>query len=147
MLIMLNLCTNVRVATELNTKRRSFIATDSKDEEIKVPKKLFLGMYSSVCHQTAIILHRSPSSSSSLSNITQQHGSASHSPSHRCSSVYSVTSASFHFIACSPIIPISICSMLGTAGTLLRLLHLCVWHSGPACLHWIICAATWLDVR
>ncbi|KPP79477.1 PQ-loop repeat-containing protein 1-like [Scleropages formosus] len=42
MLVMLNLCTNVRVSTELNTKRRSFLATDSKDEEIKVPKKLFL---------------------------------------------------------------------------------------------------------
>ncbi|XP_056335892.1 solute carrier family 66 member 2 isoform X1 [Danio aesculapii] len=42
MLIMLNLCTSVRMATELNTKRRSFTATDSKDEEIKVPKRLFL---------------------------------------------------------------------------------------------------------
>ncbi|XP_051526310.1 solute carrier family 66 member 2-like isoform X3 [Myxocyprinus asiaticus] len=42
MLIMLNLCTNVHVATELNTKRRSFTATDSKDEEIKVPKRLFV---------------------------------------------------------------------------------------------------------
>ncbi|XP_067268191.1 solute carrier family 66 member 2 isoform X3 [Chanodichthys erythropterus] len=42
MLIMLSLCTNVRMATELNTKRRSFTATDSKDEEIKVPKRLFL---------------------------------------------------------------------------------------------------------
>ncbi|KAE8282245.1 PQ-loop repeat-containing protein 1 [Larimichthys crocea] len=42
MLIMLNLCTNVRMATELNTKRRSFIATDSKDEEIRIPKRLFL---------------------------------------------------------------------------------------------------------
>ncbi|XP_039537037.1 solute carrier family 66 member 2 isoform X2 [Pimephales promelas] len=40
MLIMLNLCTNVRMVTELNTKRRSF--TDSKDEDIKVPKRLFL---------------------------------------------------------------------------------------------------------
>ncbi|KAL4629930.1 PQ-loop repeat-containing protein 1 isoform X1 [Arapaima gigas] len=42
MLVMLNLCTNVRVSAELNTKRRSFLATDNKDEEIKVPKKLFL---------------------------------------------------------------------------------------------------------
>ncbi|XP_006635929.1 solute carrier family 66 member 2 isoform X1 [Lepisosteus oculatus] len=42
MLVMLNLCTGVRVATENNTKRRSFLATDSKDEEIKVPKRLFL---------------------------------------------------------------------------------------------------------
>ncbi|KAM7383848.1 hypothetical protein PAMA_011288 [Pampus argenteus] len=42
MLIMLNLCTNVRVTTELNTKRRSFIATDSKDEEVRIPKRLFL---------------------------------------------------------------------------------------------------------
>ncbi|XP_041665125.1 solute carrier family 66 member 2 isoform X1 [Cheilinus undulatus] len=42
MLVMLNLCTNVRMATELNTKRRSFIATDSKDEEIRIPKRIFL---------------------------------------------------------------------------------------------------------
>ncbi|XP_039977342.1 solute carrier family 66 member 2 isoform X1 [Xiphias gladius] len=42
MLIMLNLCTNVRMTTELNTKRRSFIATDSKDEEVRIPKRLFL---------------------------------------------------------------------------------------------------------
>ncbi|XP_072531574.1 solute carrier family 66 member 2 isoform X3 [Salminus brasiliensis] len=63
MLIMLNLCTSVRVASELSTKRRSFTdqggrqpflfsfsfspfflseATDSKDEEIKVPKKFFM---------------------------------------------------------------------------------------------------------
>ncbi|XP_026096721.1 PQ-loop repeat-containing protein 1 isoform X1 [Carassius auratus] len=42
MLIMLNLCTSVRMATELSTKRRSFSATDSKDEDIKVPKRLFL---------------------------------------------------------------------------------------------------------
>ncbi|XP_026096722.1 PQ-loop repeat-containing protein 1 isoform X2 [Carassius auratus] len=40
MLIMLNLCTSVRMATELSTKRRSF--SDSKDEDIKVPKRLFL---------------------------------------------------------------------------------------------------------
>ncbi|MGH0127511.1 UNVERIFIED_CONTAM: hypothetical protein FKN15_015175, partial [Acipenser sinensis] len=43
MLIMLHLCTDIRVASELNTKRRAFAATDSKDEEIKVPKKFFLG--------------------------------------------------------------------------------------------------------
>ncbi|KAK5620731.1 hypothetical protein CRENBAI_019575 [Crenichthys baileyi] len=43
MLVMLNLCTNVRMATELNTKRRSFLATDSKDEEVRIPKRLFLG--------------------------------------------------------------------------------------------------------
>ncbi|XP_033950710.1 solute carrier family 66 member 2 isoform X1 [Pseudochaenichthys georgianus] len=42
MLIMLNLCTSVRTATELSTKRRSFIATDSKDEEIRIPKRLFV---------------------------------------------------------------------------------------------------------
>ncbi|XP_052441088.1 solute carrier family 66 member 2-like isoform X1 [Carassius gibelio] len=41
MLIMLNLCTSVRLTSELNTKRRSFTA-DSKDEEIKVSKRLFL---------------------------------------------------------------------------------------------------------
>ncbi|XP_078810671.1 solute carrier family 66 member 2 isoform X2 [Oryzias latipes] len=40
MLVMLNLCTNVRMASELSTKRRSFI--DGKDEEIRVPKRLFL---------------------------------------------------------------------------------------------------------
>nr|XP_054590634.1 solute carrier family 66 member 2 [Nothobranchius furzeri] len=44
MLVMLNLCTNVRLAAELNTKRRSFLATDSKDEEVRIPKRLFLGM-------------------------------------------------------------------------------------------------------
>uniref|UniRef100_A0A3P9HMJ2 Solute carrier family 66 member 2 n=1 Tax=Oryzias latipes TaxID=8090 RepID=A0A3P9HMJ2_ORYLA len=42
MLVMLNLCTNVRMASELSTKRRSFIVTDGKDEEIRVPKRLFL---------------------------------------------------------------------------------------------------------
>ncbi|KAI4872780.1 hypothetical protein NFI96_025348 [Prochilodus magdalenae] len=42
MLIMLNLCTGVRVTNEVSTKRRSFTAADSKDEEIKVPKKFFL---------------------------------------------------------------------------------------------------------
>ncbi|KAK6490919.1 solute carrier family 66 member 2-like isoform X1 [Huso huso] len=42
MLIMLRLCTDIRVASELNTKRRAFAATDSKDEEIKVPKKFFM---------------------------------------------------------------------------------------------------------
>ncbi|KAM8883857.1 solute carrier family 66 member 2 isoform 2-T2 [Synchiropus picturatus] len=40
MLIMLNLCTNVRMTTELSTKRRSFI--EGKDEELRVPKRLFL---------------------------------------------------------------------------------------------------------
>ncbi|XP_068603484.1 solute carrier family 66 member 2 [Brachionichthys hirsutus] len=42
MLIMLNLCTNVRMAAELNTKRRAFIATDSTDEAIRIPKRIFL---------------------------------------------------------------------------------------------------------
>ncbi|XP_028819829.1 PQ-loop repeat-containing protein 1 isoform X1 [Denticeps clupeoides] len=42
MLVMLNLCTTVRLATEINTKRRLFTASDSKDEEVKIPKKLFL---------------------------------------------------------------------------------------------------------
>ncbi|XP_012881574.1 PREDICTED: PQ-loop repeat-containing protein 1 [Dipodomys ordii] len=37
MLLMLKLCTEVRVANELNIKRRSFAAADSKDEELKVP--------------------------------------------------------------------------------------------------------------
>ncbi|XP_076157768.1 solute carrier family 66 member 2 isoform X1 [Alosa pseudoharengus] len=42
MLVMLNLCTDVRVTAELNTKRRSFTASEIKDEEIKLPKKHFL---------------------------------------------------------------------------------------------------------
>ncbi|XP_015671413.1 PQ-loop repeat-containing protein 1-like [Protobothrops mucrosquamatus] len=43
MLLMLKLCTEVRVANELNIKRRSFSAADSKDEEIKTaPKRIFL---------------------------------------------------------------------------------------------------------
>ncbi|XP_041045155.1 solute carrier family 66 member 2 isoform X1 [Carcharodon carcharias] len=40
MLVMLKLCTAVRVASELTTRRRAF--TDSKDEEIKTPRKFFL---------------------------------------------------------------------------------------------------------
>ncbi|XP_020842560.1 solute carrier family 66 member 2 isoform X1 [Phascolarctos cinereus] len=39
MLLMLKLCTEVRVTNELNLKRRSFAAADSKDEEIKVPPR------------------------------------------------------------------------------------------------------------
>ncbi|XP_027742342.1 PQ-loop repeat-containing protein 1 isoform X4 [Empidonax traillii] len=39
MLLMLKLCTEVRVSNELNIKRRSFAAADSKDEEIKAPPK------------------------------------------------------------------------------------------------------------
>ncbi|KAE8598135.1 hypothetical protein XENTR_v10016736 [Xenopus tropicalis] len=43
MLLMLKLCTEVRVANELNPKRRSFTASDSKDEEFKThPKRCFL---------------------------------------------------------------------------------------------------------
>ncbi|XP_061753344.1 solute carrier family 66 member 2 isoform X1 [Nerophis ophidion] len=42
MLVMLNLCTSVRMATELNTKRRSFLATDIKEEEVRIPNRLFL---------------------------------------------------------------------------------------------------------
>ncbi|KAM4705424.1 solute carrier family 66 member 2 [Rhinophrynus dorsalis] len=43
MLLMLKLCTEVRVASDLNTKRRSFIASDSKDEDLKThPKRCFL---------------------------------------------------------------------------------------------------------
>ncbi|XP_049607611.1 solute carrier family 66 member 2 isoform X1 [Syngnathus scovelli] len=42
MLAMLNLCTNVRVNAELNTKRRSFLASEIKDEEVRIPKRLFL---------------------------------------------------------------------------------------------------------
>ncbi|XP_006010995.1 solute carrier family 66 member 2 isoform X2 [Latimeria chalumnae] len=44
MLIMLKLCTEVRTANELNTRRRTFAATDSKDEEIKVPKRFFMDL-------------------------------------------------------------------------------------------------------
>ncbi|XP_027518590.1 PQ-loop repeat-containing protein 1 isoform X3 [Corapipo altera] len=44
MLLMLKLCTEVRVSNELNIKRRSFAAADSKDEEIKAPpKRSYLG--------------------------------------------------------------------------------------------------------
>ncbi|XP_062836685.1 solute carrier family 66 member 2 isoform X4 [Anolis carolinensis] len=39
MLLMLKLCTEVRVTNELNIKRRSFSAADSKDEEFKTPPK------------------------------------------------------------------------------------------------------------
>ncbi|XP_032298413.1 solute carrier family 66 member 2 isoform X3 [Coturnix japonica] len=39
MLLMLKLCTEVRVSNDLNIKRRSFSAADSKDEEIKAPPK------------------------------------------------------------------------------------------------------------
>lgn len=39
MLMMLKLCTEVRVANELNLKRRSFAASDSKDEEFKPPPR------------------------------------------------------------------------------------------------------------
>ncbi|NXL83819.1 PQLC1 protein, partial [Alectura lathami] len=39
MLLMLKLCTEVRVSNDLNIKRRSFAAADSKDEEIKAPPK------------------------------------------------------------------------------------------------------------
>ncbi|CAL9691239.1 unnamed protein product [Knipowitschia caucasica] len=49
MLTMLNLCTSVRVTSDLNTKRRSFIATDCAEEEVRLPKRLFLGMYTAVC--------------------------------------------------------------------------------------------------
>ncbi|XP_034851935.1 solute carrier family 66 member 2 isoform X1 [Mirounga angustirostris] len=39
MLLMLKLCTEVRVTNELNVKRRFFAAADNKDEEIKVPPR------------------------------------------------------------------------------------------------------------
>ncbi|XP_032149689.1 solute carrier family 66 member 2 isoform X3 [Sapajus apella] len=43
MLLMLKLCTEVRVANELNARRRCFAAADSKDEEVKVaPRRSFL---------------------------------------------------------------------------------------------------------
>ncbi|XP_030067818.1 solute carrier family 66 member 2 isoform X1 [Microcaecilia unicolor] len=43
MLLMLKLCTEVRVLNEVNTKRCSFSATDSKDEELRAhPKRSFL---------------------------------------------------------------------------------------------------------
>ncbi|XP_053570807.1 solute carrier family 66 member 2 isoform X1 [Bombina bombina] len=42
MLLMLKLCTEVRVLNDLNMKRRSFTASDSKDEELKThPKRFF----------------------------------------------------------------------------------------------------------
>ncbi|XP_051879663.1 solute carrier family 66 member 2 isoform X1 [Pristis pectinata] len=40
MLVMLKLCTAVRMTNELTTRRRAF--SDSKDEEIKTPRKFFL---------------------------------------------------------------------------------------------------------
>ncbi|XP_073534999.1 solute carrier family 66 member 2 isoform X3 [Phyllobates terribilis] len=47
MLLMLKLCTEVRVANDLNTKRRLFTASDSKDEELKThPKRCFLAIIS-----------------------------------------------------------------------------------------------------
>nr|XP_026646001.1 PQ-loop repeat-containing protein 1 isoform X6 [Zonotrichia albicollis] len=46
MLLMLKLCTEIRVSNELNVKRRSFAAADSKDEEIKAPpKRSYLGPF------------------------------------------------------------------------------------------------------
>ncbi|XP_025853573.2 solute carrier family 66 member 2 isoform X2 [Vulpes vulpes] len=43
MLLMLKLCTEVRVTNELNVKRRFFAAADNKDEEVKVPpRRLYL---------------------------------------------------------------------------------------------------------
>ncbi|XP_077348445.1 solute carrier family 66 member 2 isoform X3 [Lithobates pipiens] len=43
MLLMLKLCTEVRVESEISTKRRAFTASDSKDEEFKThPKRCFL---------------------------------------------------------------------------------------------------------
>ncbi|KAM6126081.1 solute carrier family 66 member 2 isoform 1-T1 [Pterocles gutturalis] len=50
MLLMLKLCTEVRVSNELNIKRRSFAAADSKDEEIKAPpKRSYLGTEVLLC--------------------------------------------------------------------------------------------------
>ncbi|KFV66837.1 PQ-loop repeat-containing protein 1, partial [Dryobates pubescens] len=43
MLLMLKLCTEVRVANELSAKRRCFAAADSKDEEVKAaPRRSYL---------------------------------------------------------------------------------------------------------
>ncbi|XP_070131990.1 solute carrier family 66 member 2 isoform X3 [Equus przewalskii] len=39
MLLMLKLCTEVRVASELGVKRRFFAAADNKDEEIRAPPR------------------------------------------------------------------------------------------------------------
>ncbi|KAM9386656.1 solute carrier family 66 member 2 isoform 2-T2 [Phaethornis superciliosus] len=50
MLLMLKLCTEVRVSNELNLKRRSFAAAEGKDEEIKAfPKRSFLGTENLLC--------------------------------------------------------------------------------------------------
>nr|XP_019842519.1 PREDICTED: PQ-loop repeat-containing protein 1 isoform X1 [Bos indicus] len=50
MLLMLKLCTEVRVANELNLKRRVFSAADNKDGEVRVPLgRSFLGMYHAAC--------------------------------------------------------------------------------------------------
>uniref|UniRef100_A0A8D0YTZ3 Solute carrier family 66 member 2 n=1 Tax=Sus scrofa TaxID=9823 RepID=A0A8D0YTZ3_PIG len=54
MLLMLRLCTEVRVANELNVKRRFFAAADNKDEEIRVaPRRSYLGIPSDACFMTA----------------------------------------------------------------------------------------------
>ncbi|KAG8504346.1 PQ-loop repeat-containing protein 1 [Galemys pyrenaicus] len=39
MLLMLRLCTEVRVASELSARRRCFAAADNKDEEVKAPPR------------------------------------------------------------------------------------------------------------
>ncbi|XP_072117801.1 solute carrier family 66 member 2 isoform X1 [Mobula birostris] len=43
MLVMLKLCTAVRMTNEHTTRRRAF--SDCKDEEIRTPRKFFLGMF------------------------------------------------------------------------------------------------------
>ncbi|KAM5219300.1 solute carrier family 66 member 2 isoform 4-T6 [Hipposideros larvatus] len=53
MLVMLKLCTEVRVANELNVKRRLFAAAD-KDEEIKVaPRRSYLASRWCSCGRAA----------------------------------------------------------------------------------------------
>ncbi|XP_037053113.1 solute carrier family 66 member 2 isoform X3 [Peromyscus leucopus] len=67
MLLMLKLCTEVRVANELNIKRRSFAATDSKDEELKAPpRRPYLASRWCSCGQVATPSRQPTSCSTAL---------------------------------------------------------------------------------
>ncbi|XP_053758850.1 solute carrier family 66 member 2 isoform X5 [Panthera pardus] len=53
MLLMLKLCTEVRVTNELNVKRRFFAAADTQDEAIKPPpRRSYLGQSCDSCRKT-----------------------------------------------------------------------------------------------
>uniref|UniRef100_A0AC11E9P4 Solute carrier family 66 member 2 n=1 Tax=Ovis aries TaxID=9940 RepID=A0AC11E9P4_SHEEP len=62
MLLMLKLCTEVRVANELNLKRRVFSAADNKDGEVRVPPgQSFLGV-----SQVALVIKNIPANEGDL---------------------------------------------------------------------------------